>query len=93
MLDLRSEKSFIYRIALPVMQVLVCILLILAMTFDDTLEDTSDILRNISIAIQFLILAVVGIRELIIRKNRIEAYLCFGGLLIGLIFIIYICII
>lgn len=88
MINLESENSFIYRIIVPVMQVLAVVLLLLALVFNNTLESISDILRDISIAIQFLILTILGIKELLVKKNKIAAYLSFGFLIIGLIFII-----
>lgn len=90
MFDLKNSKSFIYRIALPVLQALACVLMLPAMIFDDRMESASDILRNTSIAIQFLVLAGLGLKELLARKNRTGAYLYFGVIFIVAMFIIYI---
>lgn len=88
--NLKSEKSFLYRIALPIMQAIVAILLILALIFNNTLENLSDILRNTTIAIQIFILIILGIKELLINKSKIKAYLCFGLIFVGLIFVVLI---
>ena len=90
MINLESEDSFIYRIVVPVMQVLVAVLLLLALVLNNTIENISDILRDISIAIQFFVLTILGIKELLVKKNKIAAYLSFGFIIVGLIFIIYI---
>jgi hypothetical protein len=90
MINLESENSFIYRIIVPVMQVIAVILLLLALVFNNTLENISDIFRDISIAIQFLVLTILGVKELLVKKNKIAAYISFGFIIIGLIFIIYI---
>jgi hypothetical protein len=89
--DLRNENSLSYRIALPIMQVIVLILLTFALIFNNTsLEFISDIFRDISFAIQILILYIFGIKELLIKKNKFNAYLCFGSGVVAIIFIIYI---
>ena len=90
MKNLESENSFIYRTIVPIMQVLAVVLLLLALVFNNTIDNISDTLRDISIAIQFFILTILGIKELLVKKNKIVAYLCFGFILVGLIFMIYI---
>lgn len=90
MIDLKSESSSIYRIILPVMQVLVCILLLLALIFNNRLESISDFLRNAGIAIQFFSAIILGLKELMVKKNKVTAYFYFGFIFAVLAFIIYI---
>ena len=80
MIDLRSEKSFIYRLVLPIIQVLGFIFLLLSEFLSNKVENISDMLmlRNITIATMSLALIISGTRELIIRKNKFYAYLYFG---------------
>ncbi len=93
MFDFKNEKAFIYRVALPVIQIIAFVLFFLAMLFDDKLERTSDILMITSIAFQVLALSGLGVKELLIRKNRVDAFLYFGSILVVFSFIIYIIIV
>gem|GEM_PF-4282845 len=72
------------------MQVIALILMFLAMLFDDKLESISDILRSISIAVQILVLTGFGIKELLARRNRMGAFLCFAAVFGVVAFIVYI---
>lgn len=57
--------------------------------FNNSYEEASDILRNISIPVQFVALTIIGVKELLVKKNKAAAYLDFVLLLIALTFFLY----
>jgi CDP-diglyceride synthetase len=89
MFDLKDDRSTLFRIVIPIMQVLILISLLLGLAFNNILENFSDILRLISLILMYFISIILGIKELTIKKNKILAFIYLGTPFIAFIYIFY----
>lgn len=89
MIDFKNENSFIYRIGVPAIQIIVLILLLLGGAFNNKIEWLGDILRLACIIIQMFLCLIFGTKELLVKKNKLLAYFCYGVVFATIIFILY----
>lgn len=90
MFNLKNSNSYIYRFTSLVVLPLSFVLLLISLAFNNTLENTSDVLKIVGIAMQMFFLIVLGIKELIIKQNRLLSSLYFAAVIGVIIFVAYI---